>query len=39
MSTRGKEYNKNKKDKYGNPVPEVVIPRIYRKNYKLQRNK
>ena len=39
MSTRGKEYARDKKDKYGNAVPEVVIPQIYRKNYHLRRNK
>ena len=39
MSTRGKEYSRDKKDKYGRAVPEVVIPQIYQKNYQLRRNK
>ena len=39
MSTRGDEYARNKKDKYGNVVPEVVIPMIYQKNYRHQTKK
>ena len=39
MSTRGNEYARNKKDKYGNVVPEVVIPMIYQKNYRHQTKK
>ena len=39
MSTRGSEYKDNKKDKFGNVVPEVIIPKIYQKNFQHQRNK
>ena len=39
MSTRGDEYARNKKDKYGRAVPEVVIPMIYQKNYHLRQKK
>jgi len=39
MSTRGKEYARDKKDKYGRAVPEVVIPQIYQKNYHLRQKK
>ena len=39
MSTRGTEYKNHKQDKFGNIVPEVVIPKIYQKNYRHQRNK
>ena len=39
MSTRGKEFKKDKRDKFGNPVPKVKIPKIYLNNYKFQRNK
>ena len=39
MSSRGSEYKSHKKDKFGNVVPEVEIPKIYQKNYKHQRNK
>ena len=39
MSTRGKEYARDKKDKYGRAVPEVVIPQIYQKNYRHQTKK
>tara|TARA_Y100001963_G_scaffold145080_1_gene218171 strand:- start:167 stop:301 length:135 start_codon:yes stop_codon:yes gene_type:complete len=39
MSTRGNEYAQNKKDQYGRAVPEVVIPKIYQKNYRHQQKK
>tara|TARA_R100001530_G_scaffold119870_1_gene87105 strand:- start:270 stop:404 length:135 start_codon:yes stop_codon:yes gene_type:complete len=39
MSTRGKEYSRDKKDQYGRAVPEVVIPQIYLKNYRHQTKK
>ena len=39
MSTRGNEYAQNKKDQHGRAVPEVVIPKIYQKNYRHQQKK
>ena len=39
MSTRGKEYLKDKKDEYGRSIPEVVIPLIYQKNYRYTQKK
>ena len=39
MSTRGREYQSNKRDRYGNAVPVVKTQKPYRKNYKFERNK
>ena len=40
MSTRGKEYKQNRKyDRDGNIVPKVKVPKMYKKNYRHQRNK
>ena len=39
MSTRSKEFKKSKYDDYGNVIPEVKVPKMYKKNYRFHRNK